>query len=87
MTLTFYRGTIIQNWVDQDASGKTGFSMSAVDPSRVTKGFDEAALVKFVQDISSATSLLLGVVNYNIEGRQYVCAGHVSRASYVQVPW
>jgi len=36
------------------------------------------ALIALVEEISSATGLLLEVVNFNVESQQYVCAGHVS---------
>ena len=41
-------------------------------------GFDEAALKYVVETIAEQSGLLLEIVNYNIEGQQYVCAGHVS---------
>ncbi|KAJ4422983.1 putative PKS/NRPS-like protein biosynthetic cluster [Gnomoniopsis sp. IMI 355080] len=77
MSLTFYRGMVMQNSLEQDADGRTPYSMSAVNPARVSVTFDEAGLVRLVHKVSTATGLLLEVVNYNIEGHQYVCAGHI----------
>lgn len=38
LSLTFYRGLVMQNQMDRDTAGRTDFSMMAADPSRVTKG-------------------------------------------------
>lgn len=40
--------------------------------------FDGTCLQRLSRAITTATSTLLEVVNYNIAGQQYVCAGHVS---------
>ena len=40
--------------------------------------FTQAAFEDVVKLVSEETEVLLEVVNYNIEGQQYVCAGHVS---------
>ncbi|KAH8885019.1 hypothetical protein GQ53DRAFT_829395 [Thozetella sp. PMI_491] len=77
MTLTFYRGLVMQHAMKPGPGGRTDFSMVAVNPSRVSKGFDQVALEKVVTDIGKKTGLLLEVVNYNIDGVQYVCAGHL----------
>lgn len=83
MSLTFYRGTVMQNSMKLDSEGRTDFSMMAVNPARIGKAFGEENLLKLVQSISSITRLLLEVVNYNIEGQQYVCAGHVSSTLFL----
>ena len=38
ISLIFYRGLKMQNALDRDTSGRTDYSMVAVDPSRVGKG-------------------------------------------------
>jgi fatty acid synthase subunit beta len=77
MSVVFYRGLTMQYAVKRDGAGRSDFSMVAVNPSRVPD-FDGATLNLLVQEIASATSLLLEVVNYNVEGQQYICAGQVS---------
>lgn len=39
---------------------------------------DEAALRRLVDIIAAESERLLEIVNFNVEGQQYVCAGHVS---------
>lgn len=41
--------------------------------------FNESALKNVVDAIAVQSKLLLEIVNFNVEGQQYVCAGHVSR--------
>lgn len=77
LDLIFYRGLKMQNALPRDAQGVTEFSMMAVDPSRVNKAFNQAALESLVSLISSESGLLLELVNYNIASQQYVCAGHL----------
>lgn len=43
-----------------------------------TGSFDEAALRRLVDIIATESGKLLEIVNFNVEGEQYVCAGHVS---------
>jgi fatty acid synthase subunit beta len=45
--------------------------MCAVNPSRISKTFTDAALREVVDTISTRTSTLLEIVNYNVEGQQY----------------
>lgn len=40
--------------------------------------FDEAALQKVVAMVAQESQALLEIVNLNIEGEQYVCAGQVN---------
>lgn len=79
--ITFVRGLTMQMAVARDErSGRSDFSMCAINPSKVSKGkdrFDEQALKRVVEAIVSESGWLLEVVNYNIAGMQYICAGHV----------
>ncbi|KAI9848828.1 MAG: beta subunit of fatty acid synthetase [Sclerophora amabilis] len=77
LSVVFYRGLTMQVAVDRDEDGRSKFAMVAVDPSRVSKSFDNQALERLVRIISSETKTLLEVVNYNVEGHQYVCAGEL----------
>ncbi|PVI03116.1 beta subunit of fatty acid synthase [Periconia macrospinosa] len=82
LSLVFYRGLAMQVAMKRDAQGNSGFSMVAVNPSRVSKSFDQKQLEDVVALIGRETRVLLEIVNYNVEGQQYVCAGHL-RALWV----
>jgi len=68
--VVFYRGITMQRAVERDAQNRSNYAMCAVNPSRISKTFDDAALREVVEAISGKTSLLLQIVNYNVE----VCA-------------
>ncbi|KAM7218171.1 Acyl transferase domain containing protein [Rhypophila decipiens] len=75
VSVVFYRGLTMQVAVERDASGRSNYSMCAVNPSRISKTFNEEALRFVVNAIAESTSWLLEIVNYNIANMQYVCAG------------
>lgn len=75
VSVVFYRGLTMQVAVERDASGRSNYSMCAVNPSRISKTFNEEALQYVVANIAEETSWLLEIVNYNIANMQYVCAG------------
>jgi len=77
LDLVFYRGLAMQASMERDEAGQTDFSMVAVNPSRISRGFRLEDFETIVGIISEETQLLLEVVNYNIEAQQYVCAGHL----------
>lgn len=79
--LVFYRGLSMQNAVQQDSDGATQYSMCAVNPTRVSKGFSQDDLSWCVAEIARQTKGLLEIVNYNVLSLQYVCAGDVSNSS------
>ncbi|GAM37488.1 fatty-acid synthase complex protein [Talaromyces pinophilus] len=75
--IAFYRGLTMHNAVKRDSTGATDFSMVAVNPGRVNKrAFDETSLRRLVNIIAEQSEKLLEIVNFNVEGEQYVCAGH-----------
>lgn len=43
----------------------------------ILEAFNEPALRRLVDMIVNESKKLLEVVNFNVEGEQYVCAGHV----------
>ena len=49
----------------------------------IPAGFNEEFFEALVGHISGESGLLLEIVNWNIEGQQYVCAGNVS--SFLQM--
>ncbi|RAH54459.1 malonyl CoA-acyl carrier protein transacylase [Aspergillus piperis CBS 112811] len=75
VSVVFYRGLTMQMAVERDEQGRSNFSMCAVDPSRLSKSFNEDCLRCLVSLIASETGWLLEIVNYNVANSQYVCAG------------
>ena len=75
VSVVFYRGLTMQVAVERDASGRSNYSMCAVNPSRISKTFNEQALQYVVDNIAEETGWLIEIVNYNIANMQYVCAG------------
>ncbi|EGN98830.1 hypothetical protein SERLA73DRAFT_168429 [Serpula lacrymans var. lacrymans S7.3] len=75
--VVFYRGITMQRAVERDAENRSNYAMCAVNPSRISKTFSDAALREVVDTIASRTGSLLEIVNYNVEGQQYVCAGEL----------
>ena len=86
VAVVFYRGLTMQVAVERDETGRSNYSMCAVNPSRVSKTFNEQALQYVVENIADETGWLLEIVNYNVANMQYVCAGDVSRPR-VPIQW
>ncbi len=78
VSVVFYRGLTMQVAVERDETGRSNYSMCAVNPSRISKTFNESALQYVVESIAEETGWLLEIVNYNVANTQYVCAGDVS---------
>ncbi|KAG6813968.1 hypothetical protein H0H92_005223, partial [Tricholoma furcatifolium] len=75
--VVFYRGITMQRAVERDSLNRSNYAMCAVNPSRISKTFTDAALREVVDSIAVITGSLLEIVNYNVEGQQYVCAGEL----------
>lgn len=75
VSVVFYRGLTMQVAVERDETGRSNYSMCAVNPSRISKTFNEEALRFVVANIAESTGWLLEIVNFNIANMQYVCAG------------
>ncbi|KAF9007571.1 fatty acid synthase [Cyathus striatus] len=75
--VVFYRGITMQRAVERDSQNRSNYAMCAVNPSRISKTFSDAALREVVDSIANVTDSLLEIVNYNVEGQQYVCAGEL----------
>ncbi|KAF8151097.1 hypothetical protein K438DRAFT_1511574, partial [Mycena galopus ATCC 62051] len=60
-----------------DSENRSNYAMCAVNPSRVSKTFTDAALREVVHSITTSTGTLLETVNYSVEGQQFVCAGEL----------
>ncbi|KAI1945742.1 beta subunit of fatty acid synthetase [Ophidiomyces ophidiicola] len=75
VSVVFYRGLTMQVAVERDEQGRSNYSMCAVNPSRISRTFNEQALQYVVENISEECDWLLEIVNYNVANMQYVCAG------------
>ncbi|RLV90824.1 Fatty acid synthase subunit beta [Spathaspora sp. JA1] len=73
--VVFYRGMTMQVAVPRDELGRSNYGMCAINPSRVSATFNDAALRFVVDEVSTVTTWLLEIVNYNVENQQYVAAG------------
>ncbi|KAL3435967.1 acyl transferase domain-containing protein [Aspergillus tetrazonus] len=73
--LAFYRGSVMQASVASDNDGGTTYGMVAMNPKRVGKFFTQTTLARLVSLIAAQSQELLEIVNFNIEGEQYVCSG------------
>ena len=71
--VVFYRGITMQRAVERDEQNRSNYAMCAVNPGRVSKTFNDAALREVVDSIAHRTDLLLEIVNYNVE----VCIGNL----------
>ncbi|PVH99334.1 fatty acid synthase [Periconia macrospinosa] len=84
--LFFCRGMTMQSAVERDADERSDYSMVAVDPSRVSKAFtdNESALTILVKTLREKTGFFIEVVNLNVRGKQYVCAGDLRALDLLQ---
>ncbi|KAL5049031.1 hypothetical protein BDW71DRAFT_217703 [Aspergillus fruticulosus] len=73
--LAFYRGSVMQASVASDDDGSTTYGMVAMNPKRVGSFFTQTTLGCLVSQIAAQSQELLEIVNFNIEGEQYVCSG------------
>ncbi|CCH62967.1 hypothetical protein TBLA_0I03120 [Henningerozyma blattae CBS 6284] len=73
--VVFYRGMTMQVAVPRDEVGRSNYGMIAVNPGRVSPTFTQEALQFVVEKVGKRTQWLCEIVNYNVEGQQYVAAG------------
>jgi hypothetical protein len=66
-SLKFYRSLTMQHAVERGEQGHSNYAMCAVNPSRVCKTFDDAALCEIVNTISNGRDCLLEIVDFNVE--------------------
>ncbi|KAI1746872.1 acyl transferase domain-containing protein [Xylaria castorea] len=55
--------------------GHSGFGMVSIGLSRIGKGCQEEHILEMIRAIVACTGLPLEMVNLNVKGQQYVCAG------------
>lgn len=65
--VVFYRGITMQRAVERDSENRSNYAMCAVNPSRISRTFTDAALREVVDCIAVRSSALLEIVNYNVE--------------------
>jgi fatty acid synthase subunit alpha, fungi type len=65
--VVFYRGITMQRAVERDSQNRSNYAMCAVNPSRISKSFSDAALREVVDSIAAISGSLLEIVNYNVE--------------------
>jgi Acyl transferase domain len=65
--VVFYRGITMQRAVERDSENRSNYTMCAVNPSRVSTTFSDAALREVVDSIATRTASLLEIANYNVE--------------------
>ncbi|WAR63063.1 hypothetical protein PtB15_18B145 [Puccinia triticina] len=67
----------MQRAVERDDQNRSKYAMAAINPSRIGKSFSDAALREVVDTISKRCQVLLEIVNFNVEGQQYVTTGEL----------
>ena len=70
VVIVFYRGLTMQHTVEHDRQDHLNYAMCSVNPIRVSKTFDDAALREIVNTISNGRDCLLEIVNFNVEVHQ-----------------
>jgi len=64
--VVFYRGITMQRAIERDAENLSNYATCAVNPSRISKTFTDAALREVVDSIAVRTTLL-EIINYNVK--------------------
>ena len=67
VNIMFCRGLTMQHAVERDKQGRSNYAMCAVNPSRIGKTLDDAALREIVNTILNGKDCLLEIVNFNVE--------------------
>ncbi|KAJ2671787.1 fatty acid synthase alpha subunit Lsd1 [Coemansia spiralis] len=83
--VTFSRGILMQSAISRNVDGYSEHGMVSVNPLRVEAGFDEEALKLVVHDIRDNRQELLEIVNYNIDGQQYIVSGTLSQLAALRM--
>ena len=65
--VVFYCGITMQRAVEHDSENCSNYAMCAINPSRVSSTFSDAALCEVVDSIATRTTSLPEIVNYNVE--------------------
>jgi malonyl CoA-acyl carrier protein transacylase len=65
--VVFYRGITMHRAVERDSENRSKYAMCAVNPSRISKTFSDAALREVIDSIATSTGCLLEIANYNVD--------------------
>lgn len=65
--VVFYRGITIQGAVERDSQSRSNYAMYAVNPSRISPTFYDAALREVGETISRKAETLLEIANFTVE--------------------
>ncbi|EIM79193.1 uncharacterized protein STEHIDRAFT_28907, partial [Stereum hirsutum FP-91666 SS1] len=57
----------MQHEVERDSQNRSNYAMCAVNPSRISKTFNDAALMEVVDSISHKMGCLIEIVCFNVE--------------------
>lgn len=60
--VVFYRGITMQRAVERDSQNRSNYGMVAVNPSRISMSFGDAALREVVESIARRGNILIEVV-------------------------
>jgi len=60
----------MQHAAERDEQGHSNYAVCAINPCRVGKTFDDAALREIVETISNDRDCLLEIVDFKVEVRQ-----------------
>ncbi|ORX65709.1 hypothetical protein DL89DRAFT_286800 [Linderina pennispora] len=74
--IALYRGLLLHASVERDDQGLSQYAMVSVNPKSIGNGFSETHLQEIICQIRSRRQELLEVINYNVDGIQYVVTGH-----------
>ena len=69
----------MQQAVTRDKNGKSDYAMVSINPSRINKTYQD--LKKQVDSLGE--DRFVQIVNYNIEGQQYILAGKINDLKYL----
>ena len=65
--VVFYRDIAMQRAVERDSENRSNYAMCAVNPSKISPSFTDAALRELVVTIAMLSNSLLEIVTYSIE--------------------
>lgn len=67
--------------VERDSENRSNYAMCAVNPSRISKSFSDAALKEVVGTISMLSGSFLEIMNYNVEVCFFLTSSYYNRFS------
>jgi malonyl CoA-acyl carrier protein transacylase len=68
----------MQRAVERDSKNRSNYAMCAVNPSRISNTFSDAALHEVIDSIALLTGSLFEIVNYNVEVLYVIRLDHLN---------